>query len=150
MLDDKPELGWRTGFEVLDNKTMHDSPLAHKGPVLKNNIPSEINISVRKNSASVTIDGSSIVSFNGDFNRLTPRFHADIPNNNALFVGPYKSVFHFTKIEITPLLPPTEPLRDATASVNNFKARLKSNIVPVRLEAVNGLGKLGPKAASAI
>jgi len=100
-VDAHPVLGYKSGLELLDGKLVSDNPASHSGALLANGKPSMIQIAVRKAGVNVTVDGKVIVSFQGNYGRLTNGAGWKVPNPKALFIGGWGSRIHFTKIVLT-------------------------------------------------
>jgi hypothetical protein len=72
--------------------------------VFKTGTPSDVFVAVRKTTITVKVDSKTVVSFKGDFNRLSmQRKDMDIPNQEVLYLVTYRTIFHFKKIELTPV-----------------------------------------------
>ena len=79
------------------NSTMFDGPLFHK------DVPAEIVCKVRNAGVAITVDGRTVIDWEGGFSRLTPYGGtAQVPNRSQLVLGG-DNPFRFTKIELRPL-----------------------------------------------
>ncbi len=99
-VDGWPQRGHESGFEMVDGKTL----TKFKGPVLKNDKTAVVVCSVRAGKVDVKVDGKTIVSFQGDFARLSLHESHRIPNAKALFLRCWSAdVFVFDRIVVTPV-----------------------------------------------
>jgi predicted Zn finger-like uncharacterized protein len=102
-LDGWPGVGFRSGLNNIDGRNADLNETTYKGPVFTNGKPSEIVYSIRKTGITVTVDGKAIISYKGDFGRLSMRPDWAVPNTRVLFVGTFKSIYHVSKMELTPV-----------------------------------------------
>lgn len=100
-----PEQGYRSGLQLVDGKYAADNATTYKGPVLNIGKVSEIVCSVRRTDVTVTVDGQTIISYKGDFNRLSPtnEMRKAVVNKQLLCICTWKSHVHITKMELTPI-----------------------------------------------
>ncbi len=102
--DLSPELGFRSGLDMVDMKHVSDNVTAVKGEWLKAGKDHTIKCLVRSEKIDISVDGQAAISFKGEFTRLSLNEEHGVPNNKALFllVGPATS-FQFDRIVVTPI-----------------------------------------------
>jgi WD40 repeat protein len=102
-LDGWPRDGFRSGLQLMDKKYLIDQESSWKGQVLTLGTRVDLDIAVRRSEVQVTANGKHIVSFNGDFNRLSFEECWPIPKRNSFYIAGFlDSTFHVTKMELTP------------------------------------------------
>lgn len=103
-IDGHPAKGGRTGLDLLDGVVVENNPASVTGMFLTNGKPSTILIAVRKTGVSATIDGKTVLHWQGNFNRLaqSPVWKAR-DTRSPLFLGAYGSRVHFSKFVLTPI-----------------------------------------------
>jgi hypothetical protein len=99
-IDGFPELGGKTGLDLLDGVVFDKSPAAVKGLILKNNVPSTVVIAVRKTGVTVTVDSKIIVNWQGNYRQLTPSPVWKPRDPKMLLVGAFGSRTLFSKISV--------------------------------------------------
>ncbi len=111
-VDGFPAKGFMSGLDRLDGSLLDNSPAAVKGKQLTNNKPSTILVAVRKSGVNVTIDGKSVLTFQGSTNRLTqsPVWQPRDPKAPIL-VGAFGTRYFFSKIQLTPVTGQGKKLR---------------------------------------
>jgi hypothetical protein len=111
-VDGFPAKGGLTALDSLDGLLVENSPAAVKGTHLANNKPSTIVIAVRKSGVKVDIDGKGVLSWSGNYSRLSrsPVWQPRDPKA-PLLVGAFGSRYHFSKILLTPVSGQGKPLR---------------------------------------
>jgi hypothetical protein len=111
-VDGHPAKGGRTGLDSLDGMLIENSPAAVKGTFLTNSKPSTIVVGVRKSGVSVSIDGKTVLNWQGPTTRLSrsPVWQPKDPKA-PLLVGAFGSRYYFTKIVLTPVTGQGKKLR---------------------------------------
>ncbi|RPH45291.1 MAG: hypothetical protein EHM91_07705 [Planctomycetota bacterium] len=111
-VDGFPAKGFMSGLDRLDGSLLDNSPAAVKGKQLTNSKPSTILIAVRKSGVSVTIDGKSVLAWQGNTNRLTqsPVWQPRDPKAPIL-VGAFGTRYFFSKVQLTPVTGQGKKLR---------------------------------------
>lgn len=111
-VDGFPAKGFLTGLDRLDGMLLENSPAAVKGRFLTNGKPSTIVAAVRKSGVSVTIDGKSVLAWQGSPHRLTqsPVWQPRDPKA-PLLVGSFGTRYSFSKILLTPVTGQGKKLR---------------------------------------
>lgn len=103
-VDGFPAKGGLTGLDQLDGMLLENNPASVKGKFLANSKPSTIVIAVRKSGVSVTIDGKTVLTWQGSYSRLgkSPVWQQRDPKA-PLLVGAFGSRYYFTKILLAPV-----------------------------------------------
>jgi len=111
-VDGHPDMGGMTGLDMLDNTTVEKSPVTVIEKFVTTNKPSTFVLAVRKTGVTLTIDGKSVLSWQGNTNRLglAPMWRAKDPKA-PLFVGAYGSRYHYSKIQLTAITGQGKKLR---------------------------------------
>jgi hypothetical protein len=96
--------GSMTAIGLIDgkwNKENKEPDAVSRGKILTNDKPSTIVCAVRKDGVSVTIDGQKVVSFKGNFDRLSNADLLRMPNPRALYLGCNDGLCTFSKATLT-------------------------------------------------
>jgi hypothetical protein len=101
------EGGRLVGFEQVDGKFLTGQPNAMKGKQLINgDKPTIFEISVRRTSIKVNVDGKKLLAYEGPMAKLSNRPDSKTPDDKALYIGGWSSRLGFTEIRVTPLSGP--------------------------------------------
>lgn len=104
VLDAAPKIGYLSGLEMIDGKHCANNETTKKGPVFKNGVPSDVLCTVKRESISVNVDGTSLVEYKGSLDRLSLGDFWKTPNQQALFLGAQnRTVYHISRMELTDL-----------------------------------------------
>lgn len=88
-----------------------DKILLHRGAVFTDDKPATVVCAVRKNRLHVTVDGATILDWKGiEYDRLSVIRKLAMADPKALILGAW-SVYHISKITITPLSGPVNKIR---------------------------------------
>jgi len=93
-----------SGLNLVDSKWALDNVTMVKGELVKSDVSHTYTYSVRSGKIDTALDGKAVISFKGDFTRLSLSKGTGIPNKQALFlfVGP-KTSFLIDRIVVTPV-----------------------------------------------
>ncbi len=111
-IDAHPAKGGLVGIDVIDGIILENNPATVKGSFQVNNKPSTFVVAVRKGGISLTVDGKPVYSWQGNYNRLgqSPVWRARDPKA-PLVLGAYGSVYHVSKVVLTPVTGQGKKLR---------------------------------------
>jgi hypothetical protein len=76
---------------------------AYTGRLFTINKPSEVVCVVRKNALRVTVDGKTVIHYEGKWSRLSLPFLLHVPDSRSLYLFSCLSVFRFSKLTLAPL-----------------------------------------------
>jgi hypothetical protein len=102
--DGWPTQGYMSGLDFVDGKDVRNNPTTLKGPQFENDKNYTLGYSVRSGKIETSINGKVIVSYKGEFNRLSLGTSYRTPSDKALilFLGPHTS-YHIDRIMLTPV-----------------------------------------------
>ena len=102
--DGWPTQGYMSGLDFVDGKDVRDNPTTLKGPQFENDKNYTLGCSVRSGKIETSINGKVIVSYKGEFKRLSLGTSYRTPSDKALilFLGPHTS-YHIDRIMLTPV-----------------------------------------------
>jgi hypothetical protein len=92
-----------TGLGMLDGKNVNANEATYRGALFKNGKASTIVTSVRRDGVTITFDGKKVVSWKGEYSRLTVMSDWTIPSSQILYLGCCDSKFTITKFQLTPV-----------------------------------------------
>ncbi|HTI51588.1 MAG TPA: hypothetical protein VL475_11575 [Planctomycetaceae bacterium] len=95
--------GMFSGLEYLDGKYLHANETTYRGSVFAPNRESSVVCTVRKDSVECTVDGKSIIAWQGDQTRLSLPDSYKVPDKQALFLATLKTRFAVRELAITAL-----------------------------------------------
>jgi hypothetical protein len=95
--------GMFSGLEYLDGKYLHANETTYRGSVFAPNRESSVVCTVRKDSVECTVDGKSIIAWQGDETRLSLPDAYKVPDKQALFLATLKTRFAVRELAITAL-----------------------------------------------
>lgn len=104
VIEGHPAEGGMSAFDLLDGVLLEKHPDTVKGKFLVNGKIQTLVYSVRKGGVTVSVDGKTILSYQGSYTRLasSPSWKARDPKF-PLFVGAYGTQYRFYKILLTPV-----------------------------------------------
>jgi serine/threonine-protein kinase len=102
-LDGWPEKGYKSGLALLDGRMPDGQADAYTGRLFTINKPSEVVCVVRKNALRVTVDGKTVIHYEGKWSRLSLPFLLHVPDSRSLYLFSCLSVFRFSKLTLAPL-----------------------------------------------
>jgi hypothetical protein len=95
--------GGRSFLEYLDGKVSEAPGTVYHGWALKDRRPLTIVCYVRRSHLTVSVEGGTVIDWEGDFKRLTLPYHWRIEDDQALLVGVFKSRYEIHEITLTPV-----------------------------------------------
>ncbi len=90
-------------LENIDGLNVGRNPTTVRAPLLAENRPSAIVITVRATRVTVTCDGRRLIDWHGDASRLSLSDYWKTPRQNALFLGAYDCRYRFHRVTLTPI-----------------------------------------------
>ncbi|HVW37239.1 MAG TPA: hypothetical protein VHB99_08030, partial [Pirellulales bacterium] len=121
--------GWygkASGLDALDGQSAEKNASTRAGRVLRDNQPNTLVCNVTKHGIRVTVNGESIIDFQGDFDRLSwPAIWGDPLAERLELIGSDDSRFAISKLELTVVSDPANVAgpRDRLASMPNEPAK---------------------------
>ncbi|MGI9472290.1 MAG: hypothetical protein ACR2NZ_12185 [Rubripirellula sp.] len=94
--------GPKSAIENIDGRNVGNES-TFNGSVLKKNRISQIIVTIRKSQVTMTIDGRTIVAWQGDRGRLSLSDYWKTPEEKALFLGAYDCRYRFHRVTLEPL-----------------------------------------------
>jgi hypothetical protein len=103
VFDSRYGSSFRSGLELIDGKAVDTNETGYGRQVINDGEVCEIICYVRRNGVTITANGKPVCIYNGDTSRLSLNPNWAIPQKQVLFLGAWKSTFHITKLELTPI-----------------------------------------------
>jgi hypothetical protein len=107
--------GWTrgefSGIDGLEKKAFFDNPTTFKGHLFNHHAPGKIEVSVRKDRFSVSVNGKPVMSWKPDYSLVAMHPDWSGPEKRAITVGSWESVFRLDEVVITPVGAPLELLK---------------------------------------
>jgi hypothetical protein len=100
-IDGHPADGWKTGFSMLDGKWVNQNPASLTGALTTNNKPFTLLLAVRRGGITVSLDGKVILTWQGNYSRMSPCQQFKPRDSKALLVGAFGCRTAFSKIMLT-------------------------------------------------
>jgi hypothetical protein len=106
-IDAGNNIGYVSGLQGIDAVPM----MARRdgsfyGPLMVKGRKNTIEIKVRRQSITIIVNNRTIVNYTGDFRRLQCGDGWEAPLQGAFIIGTWKSSYHFSAIELTPVSGP--------------------------------------------
>jgi hypothetical protein len=104
---------YRASFEMLDGKDQaaQDGSTTFSHPPVPVGKPVVVKVSIRRNTAKMSIDGKPILNWEGGMKRLTPNRDWVPATNKSPILCSQKGQLLFTAVTLVPILDPGKPLR---------------------------------------
>jgi hypothetical protein len=96
------ETEYVSGLENVDGLKVNNET-TYRGKVLKDDGPSTIVYTVRKDRVTVECEGKTIIDFKGAHSRLSLNDFWKVPNKDCLFLGTYSCSYTIHKLELVPI-----------------------------------------------
>jgi hypothetical protein len=98
-------------FSVSDTGEPADDETRSVGKVLKWNRECRINLFVRNEKVAVTVDGKTLIEYQGRETRFAFRPGWNVAHPKALFLGTWESIFRIDEMTLKPITGTLTPLR---------------------------------------
>jgi hypothetical protein len=110
-IDGFPGIGGKTGLDSLDGMVLEKNPASVNGLFLKDGTPFTIVVAVRRGGVTLSVDGKTILNWQGNYNRLSQSPVYKARDGRMLLVGAYESRYQITRITLLPISGPGKKLR---------------------------------------
>ena len=102
--DGWPAQGYMSGLDFVDGKDVRNNPTTLKGRLLDNDKNYILGYSVRNGKIDMSLNGKVMITYKGEFNRLSLGTSYRSPSDKALilFLGPHTS-YEIDRITLTPV-----------------------------------------------
>jgi hypothetical protein len=101
-----------SALENVDGRNVRSNATALMANLLQKDRPSQIIVTVRKDSVVVRCDGRTIIDWQGKPEQLSLGEYWKTPNANTLFLGAYDCRYRFSRVSITPISGEGKRLRE--------------------------------------
>ena len=95
--------GMASGLATLDGKWANKNETTVRRPMFENGKRHTIICKVRRSGVSVSVDGKTVIDWNGDYGKLTNLRYLTVPNPKGLYISSVKCIYHFYKYELKPV-----------------------------------------------
>ena len=118
-------LGFLTGgkslsaLENVDDRNVGANRTTVAGAVFRKGQPSQVICTVRKESVVVSVDGRTLIDWQGTPDRLSLSDYWQTPRKNSLFVGAYDCRYRISRLTLEPLSPGGRVLEDEKKEASN-------------------------------
>lgn len=100
-----------SALENVDGRNVRSNSASLMADLLQKDRPSQVIVTVRKDSVVVRCDGRTIINWQGKPEQLSLGDYWKTPNENALFLGAYDCRYRFSRVSIAPISGEGKPLR---------------------------------------
>jgi hypothetical protein len=104
VLDGLREGEYRSGIDVIDGKNFRENSGSVTGRLI-NEEPFTLTCAVRKRKITVSLDGTTVLRWDGDPSKLSTSDFFRFPKRDALYLGAWESSYRITMLTLTPVLP---------------------------------------------
>lgn len=101
-----------SALENVDGQNVRNNVTTLMANLLQKNRPSQIIVTVRKESVLVRCDGRTIIDWEGKPEQLSLGEYWETPSKNALFLGAYDCRYRFSRVSLAPISGTGKPLRE--------------------------------------
>lgn len=101
-----------SALENVDGRNVRNNATTIMANVLQKGRPSQIIVTVRKDSVVVICDGRKLIDWKGKPDQLSLGDYWSTPNNVALFLGAYDCRYRFSRVSVTPVSGRGKQLRE--------------------------------------
>jgi hypothetical protein len=101
-----------SALENVDGRNVRGNPTTLMANLLQKDRPSQIIVTVRKDSVAVRCDGRTIIEWQGKPEQLSLGDYWKTPNANSLFLGAYDCRYRFSRVSIAPISGEGKRLRE--------------------------------------
>lgn len=105
-----------SALENVDGRNVGNNGTTLMANLLQKNRPSQIIVTVRKESVTVRCDGRTIIDWQGKPEQLSLSDYWKTPNKNVLFLGAYDCRYRFSRVSLSPISGEGKALRNKTKS----------------------------------
>jgi hypothetical protein len=92
-----------SGLDLVDRKPFYANDTTLKARLVRNDVPCEIRVSVRKERIATWVDGRKIIDWKTDATRLSLWPSWTMPRRDTLFLGAWTGARRFHALALTPL-----------------------------------------------
>lgn len=103
-----------SALENVDGKNVRNNATTLMADLLQKDRPSQVIVTVRKESVVVRCDGRTVIDWAGKPEQLSLGDYWETPNKNALFLGAYDCRYRFSRVSLARISGTGKPLREVT------------------------------------
>jgi hypothetical protein len=107
-----------SALENVDGQNVRNNATTLMADLLQKDRPSQVIVTVRKDSVVVRCDGRTIIDWKGKPEQLSLGDYWDTPNKNSLFLGAYDCRYRFSRVSLAPISGTGKPLREVATKKN--------------------------------
>jgi hypothetical protein len=93
--------GTKTGLSQIDGRRNDANETTYDGAVLRKDVPVELVVQVRADSAKLTANGQTIFDWKGDPARLSLQDRYAVPNESCLLLATWNTIFEISEFTLT-------------------------------------------------
>lgn len=105
-----------SALENVDGRNVGNNATTLMANLLQKDRPSQIIVTVRKESVTVRCDGRTIIDWQGKPEQLSLGDYWRTPNDNVLFLGAYDCRYRFSRVSLAPISGQGKALRNESKS----------------------------------
>lgn len=109
---DVREANAASALENVDGRNVRNNATTLMANLLQKHRPSQVIVTVRKDSVVVRCDGRTIIDWQGKPEQLSLGDYWQTPNSSVLFLGAYDCRYRFTRVSLAPISGQGVPLRN--------------------------------------
>lgn len=103
-----------TALENVDGQNVRNNVTTLMADLLQKDRPSQVIVTVRKESVVVRCDGQTVIDWEGKPEQLSLGDYWETPNNASLFLGAYDCRYRFSRVSLVPISVTGKPLREVS------------------------------------
>ena len=103
-----------TALENVDGQNVGNNVTTLMADLLQKDRPSQVIVTVRKESVVVRCDSRTVIDWAGKPEQLSLGDYWETPNNNSLFLGAYDCRYRFSRVSLAPISVTGKPLREVS------------------------------------
>lgn len=104
-----------SALENVDGQNVRNNATTLMADLLQEDRPSQIIVTVQKESVVVRCDGRTVIDWAGDPEQLSLGEYWETPNKNSLFLGAYDCRYRFSRVSLAPISGTGKLLRKASS-----------------------------------
>jgi hypothetical protein len=103
-----------SALENVNGQNVRNNTTTLMADLLQKDRPSQIIVTVRKESVVVRCDGRTVIDWAGNPEQLSLGEYWETPNKTSLFVGAYDCRYRFSRVSLAPISGTGKPLREVS------------------------------------
>jgi hypothetical protein len=102
IVDGKSDKGYQTGIECIDGQGFRNNTTSRRGRLITSGRRFKVEARVRESRLNISVDGTEVIAWRGDFSRLTPGTFLLFPHPRAFYLGAWESRYVLSQVYLVP------------------------------------------------